>query len=58
MKSERKIITVDMGAAKEKIGAKFNSMRSKTLNGIANAGVAITQKQIDLLSKLRERAAK
>lgn len=56
MKSERKIISVDMGAAKEKIGNKYKSIRSKTFNKIANAGVAITQKQINLLSKLRERA--
>jgi hypothetical protein len=58
MKSnEKKIITVDVDAAKQRIGTKLTSMRSKALNRIADAGVALTQKQIDLLSKLRDRAA-
>jgi hypothetical protein len=58
MKSnEKKIVTVDVDAAKQRIGTKLTSMRSKALNRIADAGVALTQKQIDLLSKLRDRAA-
>lgn len=58
MKSaEKKIISVDVGAAKERFGNKFTSMRKSALTKFANVGVAITQKQINLLSKLRDRAA-
>ena len=58
MKSvDNKIISVNVGVAKERIGNKFSSMRKSALTKFANVGVAITQKQINLLSKLRDRAA-
>lgn len=62
-KSDR-IVTVNMDVAKDKLGEAFSSAKSyvsarlseaqsKARHSLADAGVALTRKQIDLLEKLR-----
>lgn len=57
MKAEFKGIKIDTDVARDVAAGKIKAMRAAALSKMADVGTKLAERQIELISKLRERAA-